>query len=108
MRLAPEIVSAIIGVLNIYKSDYIKILLYGSRVDDAKRGGDIDLAWVFPDGYDVFALKVISHRILGALKSHPLIGDRKIDLRILTLSDCLKPFYAEALRDAVDLSCDHK
>ncbi len=60
-----------------------KIYLFGSRVDDTKRGGDIDLL-------------ILSEVITGRdrrklrLKLFDLIGEQKIDLVIA--SDTSKPF----------------
>jgi predicted nucleotidyltransferase len=52
-----------------------EIYLFGSRVDDSKKGGDIDL-WVESNNdSDRFAKKI---RFLARLKRS--IGDRKIDL----------------------------
>ena len=52
-----------------------RVSLFGSRVDDAKKGGDIDLYMEVPDKADLF-LKKIS--FLARLKQK--IGDRKIDV----------------------------
>lgn len=64
-----------------------EVVLFGSRVDDQKKGGDIDLyiqpAEVMPD---LFARKV---RFLSILKRK--IGDQKIDL-------VLAPFSPENLK----------
>ena len=51
------------------------IYLFGSRVDDDKKGGDIDLWIDIPHDPDWFTKKV---RFLARLKRR--IGDRKIDV----------------------------
>ena len=57
-----------------------RIILFGSRVDDSTRGGDIDL-YVIPDAYiDKKILRTRKLTFLVELKS--VIGDQKIDLII--------------------------
>lgn len=51
------------------------VSLFGSRTDDAKKGGDIDLFLEVPDKTDLFHKKI---RFLARLKK--TIGDRKIDV----------------------------
>jgi len=64
-----------------------EVILFGSRVDDQKKGGDIDL-FVQPATpmSDLFARKI---RFLRALKNK--IGEQKIDL-------VLAPFAPEELK----------
>jgi predicted nucleotidyltransferase len=54
-----------------------KIYLFGSRVDDTKRGGDIDL-YIIPSSRDALTSKKIE--FLVALKQK--IGEQKIDVVI--------------------------
>ncbi len=44
MRLSPRLVKLINSAKNISFGNDVEIYLFGSRVDDFKRGGDIDLA----------------------------------------------------------------
>ena len=71
-----------------------KIYLFGSRADDAKRGGDIDLLIFSPkisfkDKLDIKA-KIFEH-----------IEEQKIDLLIAT--DTQDPFVRIALENSVEL-----
>ena len=74
MRLTKTQISTIKSIIQSYDKD-AEIRLFGSRVDDTKRGGDIDLI-------------VVSHKlkygdkllIRSELKEH--LGDRKIDIII--------------------------
>jgi predicted nucleotidyltransferase len=56
-----------------------EVLLFGSRVDDSKRGGDIDLL-IRPDAAFAEELLRKKIRLLGKLE-HDL-GERKIDIVI--------------------------
>jgi predicted nucleotidyltransferase len=51
-----------------------KVYLYGSRVDDAKRGGDIDLMIVDPE--------LVPRRVITQIRDQlwQLIGEQKIDI----------------------------
>ena len=94
MRLKSSEVSAIRST--ILKLDPgANIFLFGSRVDDAKKGGDIDLL-------------IISGRLAGskdkrAIKTElfALIGEQKID--ILIAADDSDPFVKLALESGVKL-----
>lgn len=52
-----------------------EIFLFGSRTNDTKRGGDIDLFLEIPDHTDLFEKKI---RFLARLKRS--LGDQKIDV----------------------------
>ncbi|MBU1667776.1 nucleotidyltransferase domain-containing protein [bacterium] len=73
--------------LNIFKTG--KIYLFGSRVDDSKRGRDIDL-------YMVFDKKIA---FLGELQSK--IGEQKID--VVISKDKTRAIEEEALRTGIEL-----
>ncbi len=70
------------------------VYLFGSRVDDTKKGGDIDLL-------------ILSHRLgrddARAIKSrlYDLIGEQKIDL--VVASDDSNPFVGLAIETGVKL-----
>jgi predicted nucleotidyltransferase len=74
------------------------VTLFGSRIDDARRGGDIDLlvqgSW---EREDAFRRKI---RFLVALKSR--IGDRRIDVVLAHPGD-RRPIVVEARRTVVAL-----
>ena len=79
MRLSPDQVQAIRDAASSTFGDGVAVWLFGSRVDDAKKGGDIDLlvcpAPVASD--QPFAKKI---RMLTLLEC--MLGERKIDLVI--------------------------
>ena len=59
---------------DIYGTD-VKVYLFGSRVDDSRRGGDIDLLV-----RTTSAKKGILDRVRMASRIKSLIGDQKIDI----------------------------
>ena len=71
------------------------IYLFGSRVDDTKRGGDIDLEERLP--YSVVFSKKID--FLGALKEK--IGEQKID--VVISKDKSRSIEQEALKYGIKL-----
>jgi len=73
-----------------------KILLYGSRADDTKRGGDIDLLVLTKDTFE----RSVQYKILGAL--YQRIGEQKIDL-LIENPDKLSDFAQLISADAVPL-----
>ena len=79
MRLNTDQIQAICEAANSTFGDDVAVWLFGSRVDDAKKGGDIDiLVRPAPTAVDQpFAKKI---RMLTLLER--LLGDRKIDVVI--------------------------
>lgn len=73
-----------------------KIYLFGSRVDDAKKGGDIDLYIISDQKENLFEKKI---EFLVSLKEK--IGDQKID--VIISRDRSRPIEQEALRYGVEL-----
>ncbi len=51
------------------------IYLFGSRVDDTKKGGDIDLYLIVPDHHNLFEKKI---KFLARIKRE--LGEQKIDI----------------------------
>ncbi len=75
MRLSKREIEAILQVAeDIYGTD-VKVYLFGSRVDDSRRGGDIDLLV-----RTTSAKKGILERVRMASRIKSLIGDQKIDI----------------------------
>jgi len=76
MRLAQNQVQAIKSVAQRVLGDDARVILFGSRTDDGKRGGDIDLLFETPHsvGNRATALGQIYVALIREL------GDRKVDL----------------------------
>ena len=70
------------------------IYLFGSRVDDAARGGDIDLL-VLSSRIDLIAKLGILARL------HQQLGERKIDL--VVYADASRPFPRMVIEEGVRL-----
>ncbi|BCN92744.1 hypothetical protein THMIRHAM_05290 [Thiomicrorhabdus immobilis] len=89
MRLSPEQIQAIrSSFINVFCKG--EVILFGSRVDDNKKGGDIDLYVSASEPInDLFKLKL---KFLVDLKSK--IGEQKIDL-------VLEPFASNELKQEV-------
>lgn len=71
-----------------------RIFLHGSRIDDHKRGGDIDLFLLVPDSrYQEFSLNKFALVAELSLK----LNEQKIDLTILPLSqEKSHPFFTNS------------
>jgi len=91
MRLRPDEIKAIKEIIQSFDSE-AKIWLYGSRTDDSKRGGDIDLL--------IFSKKInFSDKLKIKSQLYQKIGEQKID--ILIARDEKKTFVRIALENAV-------
>lgn len=76
MRLTPEEVTAIKAAVQQAFGRQARVWLFGSRVDDSKKGGDIDLLVEAPEGCAGLLdkkLQVLSTLMLA-------LGEQKIDL----------------------------
>ncbi len=84
MRLTPQQIACIKQTAHAVLGDSAKVILFGSRVDDAKKGGDIDLLFETD--------RLIPNRTItiGALYVALIrqLGDRKIDI---LLKDSVTP-----------------
>lgn len=77
-----------------------RLYLYGSRIDDNAKGGDIDLL-LLVDAADCEELAMKKYKILASIKA--AIGERRIDLTIAAEGSD-DPFIATILPTAVTLS----
>lgn len=83
------------------KTEY-NLFLYGSRVHDHLKGGDIDLLLVTTDeGVKLF--KEIHLDLLVDLKKKSEIGQRRIDLKAATASDLLRDPFLKTIQDELVL-----
>ena len=95
MRLSSyEIQSIKETFLEVFKSG--SIYLFGSRIDDSKKGGDIDL-YIQVNNKDNILTKKI--KFLAKLKEK--IGDQKID--VIISKDRSNPIEQEALTKGIKL-----
>jgi hypothetical protein len=90
-------------IMTRWKQIPYRLYLYGSRVHDHLKGGDIDLLLVTTqEGVELF--NQIELTLLVEIKKQPDIGQRRIDLKAATQADLQKvPFLQEISRDMVEL-----
>ena len=74
-----------------------KVWLFGSRADDSKKGGDIDIA-IFSEKLSKDVMKEIQVRRFICNR----IGEQKID--IVTSSDGKEAFFRLAVEEGVELN----
>ena len=93
MRLKEEEINVIKQTILEFDAN-AKIYLFGSRADNAKKGGDIDLL--------IFSTKIDSDtKRMIKLRLYDKLGEQKID--ILVAKDTKKPFVRIALEKGVRL-----
>ena len=99
MRLTEETKNIIIASVCRYFSQTEKIILFGSRTDNSKRGGDIDILVQTPVSSAVaFEAKV---RTVAALQQK--LGEQRIDLLTASGADDNRLIVQNAYRQGVVL-----
>jgi uncharacterized protein len=100
MRLSPEEIKAIIASFKQYFSHSDNLYLFGSRTDDNKRGGDIDLLieTLAPDQNLHFENKI--HFITDVKQQ---IGEQKIDVVMCAKNASDLPIYNHARETGIKL-----
>ncbi|MGK5082243.1 nucleotidyltransferase domain-containing protein [Bdellovibrionota bacterium FG-1] len=102
MRLAKNEVDSIIEVVSLFAGDRLaELRLYGSRTDDALRGGDIDLVLIFSDSEQALGFKGSVIEVLMCLKA--TLGERKIDFSVISVDQQADPFWKLALKTSLVL-----
>lgn len=99
MRLSERHRQAVLGVVAETCGPDARVRLFGSRVDDTRRGGDVDLLVELPyDPDDVHALeRQLYVRLLRALDGRP------VDVLVVGPHTLRLPVHEEALREGVAL-----
>ncbi|MCF7992786.1 MAG: nucleotidyltransferase domain-containing protein [Thiohalocapsa sp.] len=92
MRLDQTQLTAIRHVATECFGDDARLWLFGSRVDDAARGGDIDLLVEIPSLDSEQALRA-KYDFLALLKQR--IGDRRVDVVLSTAGSANPPDIVE-------------
>ena len=77
MRLSPDQIQAIKTAAYDVLGEGVQVLLFGSRVDDSRKGGDIDL-YIQGLQLDLQAQQLAKARFLAKLKQ--AIGEQRIDV----------------------------
>lgn len=93
MRLSEQERQQIVQVLKQYFGQGSRILLFGSRIDDHARGGDLDL-YIEPDIQDADA--IVEAKLDALVELQQCIGEQKIDLVICRQASPDLPVYRVA------------
>ncbi len=92
MRLSPQVQTDIVQTFRQFFAADDHLWLFGSRVDDAKRGGDIDL---YIETKEIDTDKLRDQKIKFLVSLERKIGEQKIDVVIKTPQKTL-PIHEEA------------
>lgn len=98
MRLTLSEITKIIHQKNIIFGNDSKIFLFGSRLDDTKKGGDIDL-YIHANANDIFNKKI---NFISSL--HKILGEQKID--VIFAQDPARSIEKQAIKEGVELNLD--
>ncbi len=101
MRLTSFEIDSIVTLSRDKFGQDVRVILFGSRTDNSKRGGDIDLLIVPSRELDIAKLTLLEIQLLAGIKMK--IGDQKIDILIKTASDTNKLVYRQALEQGIPL-----
>ncbi len=102
MRLSKQQIGAFISAIPPYLINHekVELRLYGSRVDDSLKGGDIDLLIVTQSEKQRHQLSLHKAEILASI--YRQIEEEKIDLTICNItSPSLDPFIERALKNSI-------
>ena len=83
-----------------YFGNMTQVWLFGSRVDDSKRGGDIDL-YIEPENQDISLIAMAKLRFLRSL--HTELGEQKIDVVLRLANAKTLPVYDIAKENGIQL-----
>ena len=101
MRLRDSELAAIIAAVSEFIPDGKggELFLFGSRVNDDAKGGDIDLLLLSDDRGFVQAISMSKHRLLASL--YERLGEQKIDFKVAHRQDAQSdPFLSTVLPGA--------
>ena len=101
MRITPEQIEIFSMYARRYFGEDAKLWLFGSRVDDGKRGGDYDflVETSILDANEIIQRKVV---LLTKLQGTPQFEDENIDIVIKRRSGTFEmPIYQVAMQDGV-------
>lgn len=105
MRLSPAECHCIVDAVGTHLPPFFvgTLILFGSQVDNAAKGGDIDLVLIANSSDDLRKLKMSDYKIVASIKSTKEIGGRKIDFQVLSPEESSAGFYGEALKKSIVL-----
>lgn len=100
MRLSNKNALLIKNVIHRYFGEETLVILFGSRVDDLKRGGDID---IYIECAMVSTDSLVDAKIKTLVELHKILGDQKIDIVINRNDGLSLPIYEIAKKEGVPL-----
>ena len=100
MRLTPDQTHAIVTATRAVAGAQAQVKLFGSRLDDSARGGDIDLLVEVPQPVDRPAW--LAARVTASVQR--ALGDRKVDVLVIDPRTILEPVHRAAQRNGVELT----
>ena len=102
MRLSEEDLQGLKKGLSEFLSSYndLRVYLFGSRIDDSKKGGDIDLLLVVR-AEDLESLQLNKHRAITAAKKY--IDDQKLDLTIRSSEALATDVFYQSIQNSLVL-----
>lgn len=102
MRISALERESFIRCLSKHITQPAELMLFGSRIDDNAKGGDIDLLLLVNDNKQKSEISFNKAEILSQIKSE--IGDQKIDLIISTRADITtNTFLQSIIESAISL-----
>jgi predicted nucleotidyltransferase len=99
MRLSPDLAQKIRSLVREHFGDEASVYLFGSRVDDSKRGGDIDL---YVDIAEILKDKAGAVLRFNA-NLQATLGEQRIDVIVRDGATKPLPIHEEARRTGVRL-----
>ncbi|KAF3978462.1 MAG: nucleotidyltransferase domain-containing protein [Methylococcales symbiont of Iophon sp. n. MRB-2018] len=99
MRLSNAYQKAIVNITQQYFDKGAEVYLFGSRVDDDKKGGDIDL-YIIPE-HTSSARELYERKIKFLVALQLAIGEQQVD--VILAKDRNRPIEKEAIRTGVKL-----
>jgi predicted nucleotidyltransferase len=99
MRLSPTDIRAIRCTIAVAVGDTAEVVLFGSRVDDSAKGGDIDLLVIL----DWTPANVPLTAALLAARLERALQGRRVDVVIRTPGSPPQPIHETALRTGIAL-----
>jgi len=100
MRLSAKQIKSIKEVANNIFGENIKIYLFGSRIDNNKRGGDIDLLVKINNAGQIKNRVQLKFKFLVELKKR--IGEQKVDL-LLDVGQETDKVFSTAYKTGIQL-----
>lgn len=99
MRLNEKEIKCIINSFyEVLENPFGALYLFGSRVDNAKKGGDIDLLLITPEEY-LSHYRSIKSRISHAIQDR--IGEQKIDITVVSADQMKNDEFLLSLTDKI-------